>query len=151
MESQIARFMGSTWGLPGSCRPQVGPMLAPWTLLSGLLSVHVFERDYGKVCRKKSSLTTALKSRKHLRFNLSIYIANQGTLSQWLTSHHMETWRLQNWRTVLTGKIIMITSSNGNIFRATGPLCGEFTGPRWLPCTQASDAELWGFLWSAPE
>ena len=23
----------------------------------------------------------------------------------------------------------MMTSSNGNIFRATGPLCGEFTGP----------------------
>ena len=24
---------------------------------------------------------------------------------------------------------IMMTSSNGNIFRVTGPLCGEFTGP----------------------
>ena len=28
-------FMGPTWGPPGSCRPQMGPMLAPWTLLSG--------------------------------------------------------------------------------------------------------------------
>ena len=27
----------------------------------------------------------------------------------------------------------MMTSSNGNIFRVTGPLCGEFTGPRWIP------------------
>ena len=36
--SQIARFMGPTWGPPRSCRPQMGPiaMLAPWTLLSGL-------------------------------------------------------------------------------------------------------------------
>ena len=34
--SHIARFMGPTWGPPGSCRPQMGPMLAPWTLLSGL-------------------------------------------------------------------------------------------------------------------
>ena len=34
--SQIAKFMGPTWGPPGSCRPQVGPMLAPWTLLSGM-------------------------------------------------------------------------------------------------------------------
>ena len=34
---QIAKFMGSTWGPPGSCRPQMGPMLAPWTLLSGIL------------------------------------------------------------------------------------------------------------------
>ena len=32
---QIAKFMGPTWGPPGSCRPQMGPMLAPWTLLSG--------------------------------------------------------------------------------------------------------------------
>ena len=36
-------------------------------------------------------------------------------------------------------------------FRVTGPLCGEFTGQRWIPCTKASDAELWCFLWSAPE
>ena len=35
--TQIARFMGPTWGPPGSCRPQMGPMLAPWTLPSGNL------------------------------------------------------------------------------------------------------------------
>ena len=29
--SQIAKFMGPTWDPPGSCRPQMGPMLAPWT------------------------------------------------------------------------------------------------------------------------
>ena len=34
--SQIARLMGPTWGPPGSCRPQLGPMLAQWTLLSGI-------------------------------------------------------------------------------------------------------------------
>ena len=33
--TQIAKFMGPTWGPPGSCGPQMGPMLAPWTLLSG--------------------------------------------------------------------------------------------------------------------
>ena len=26
-----------------------------------------------------------------------------------------------------------MTSSNGNIFRVTGHLCGKFTGPRWIP------------------
>ena len=31
---------------------------------------------------------------------------------------------------------IMMTSSNGNIFRVTGPLCGEFTGLRWNPHTK---------------
>ena len=45
----------------------------------------------------------------------------------------------------------MMTSSNGNIFRVTDHLCGEFTGPRWIPRTKASDAELWCFLWSASE
>ena len=35
-------------------------------------------------------------------------------------------------------------------FRVTGPLCGEFTGPRWIPRTKANDVELWYFLWSAP-
>ena len=34
----IARFMGPTWGLSGADRTQVGPMLAPRTLLSGWLT-----------------------------------------------------------------------------------------------------------------
>ena len=38
--------------------------------------------------------------------------------------------------------LTMMTSSNGNIFRVTGPLCGEFTGDRWIPRTKASDAGL---------
>ena len=29
--------------------------------------------------------------------------------------------------------VFMMTSSNGNIFRVTGPLCGEFTGPGEFP------------------
>ena len=32
-------FMGPTWGPPGSCRPQMGPLLAPWTLLSGYIQI----------------------------------------------------------------------------------------------------------------
>ena len=34
--SPIARFMGPTWGPSAADRTQVGPMLAPWTLLSGM-------------------------------------------------------------------------------------------------------------------
>ena len=44
----------------------------------------------------------------------------------------------------------MMTSLNGNIFRVTGPLCGEFTGRRWIPFIKASNVQLWCFLWSAP-
>ena len=29
-----------------------------------------------------------------------------------------------------------MTSLNGNIFRVTGPLCGEFTGHWWIPLTR---------------
>ena len=36
-EALIARFMGPTWGPSGAERTQVGPMLAPWSLLSGRL------------------------------------------------------------------------------------------------------------------
>ena len=43
----IARFMGPTWGPSGADRTQVGPMLAPWTLLSGQ-SCNYVESD----CRK---------------------------------------------------------------------------------------------------
>ena len=35
-----------------------------------------------------------------------------------------------------------MASSNGNIFRVTGHLCGEFTGPRWIVGMKASDVEF---------
>ena len=35
--TQIARFRGSIWSPSGSCRPKMGPMSAPWTLLSGYI------------------------------------------------------------------------------------------------------------------
>ena len=34
--TQITKFLGPTWGPPRSRWPQMGPMLAPWTLLSGI-------------------------------------------------------------------------------------------------------------------
>ena len=61
-------------------------------------------------------------------------------------SHHLNPYGL-----IISGDLFMMTSSNGNIFRVTGHLCGEFTGHRWIPRTNASDAELSCFLWSAPE
>ena len=63
------------------------------------------------------------------------------TKSAWVSGWEWRSWTLDD----------MMTSSNGNIFRVTGPLCGEFTGQRWIPLSQASDAEFWCLLWSAPE
>ena len=53
--------------------------------------------------------------------------------------------------TFLSVSFVMMTSSNKNISRVTGHLCGEFTGSRWIPRTKASDAELWCFLWTASQ
>ena len=49
--TQIEKFMGPTWGPPVSCRPQMVPMLAPWTLLSGhVLYPWYFAVVYAKLC-----------------------------------------------------------------------------------------------------
>ena len=45
LASQIERLMGPTWGPPGSCRSQMGPMLAPCTLLSGTSSSSTTSAD----------------------------------------------------------------------------------------------------------
>ena len=34
-----------TWGPPGSCRPQMGPMLVPWILLSGIFLMWSSSKD----------------------------------------------------------------------------------------------------------
>ena len=91
--TKITRFMGPIWGPPGTDRTQVGPRLAPWTLLSGYPYTYI--------------------------------------------SLHAYYW---------SG---MMTSSNGKIFRVTGHSCRG--SHQWIPLTKASDAELWCFLWSAPE
>ena len=48
---QIAKFMGPTWGPPGSCRPKMGPMFVPWTVLSGWKHVYLLKLIHVSVCR----------------------------------------------------------------------------------------------------
>ena len=50
-----------------------------------------------------------------------------------------------NWGQNKMAVRVMMTPSNGNIFCVTGHLCREFTGRWWIPCTKASNAELWCF------
>ena len=47
--SLIARIMRPTWGPSGADRTHVGPMLAPWTLLSGL-TWHLWKSEFFKHC-----------------------------------------------------------------------------------------------------
>ena len=49
-------------------------------------------------------------------------------------------WGITTADTIFMMDGLMMTPSNGNIFRVIGHLCGEFTGPRWIPRTKASDA-----------
>ena len=68
----------------------------------------------------------------------------------WIFEHHsthIGKFKIQLWRCIDHIRIptwfichhassavhAMMTSSNGNIFRVTGPLCGEFTGPGEFP------------------
>ena len=37
------------------------------------------------------------------------------------------------WQNIDIYSYVMMTSTNGNIFRVTAHLCGEFTSPRWIP------------------
>ena len=46
LTSLLARFMGPTWGPSGADRTQVGPMLAPWILPSGLV---ICNHSYGQI------------------------------------------------------------------------------------------------------
>ena len=72
---------------------------------------------------------------------------NYDVWTQWRPGHTL--YIAQQWYSATASLTqAMMTSSNGNISRVTGHLCGEFTGPRWIPHTKTSDAELWCFLWS---
>ena len=49
------------------------------------------------------------------------------------------TWCHKNYSHLV---FFIMTSSNGNIFHVTGPLCGEFTGDQWIPCMRSSDVSF---------
>ena len=99
--------MGPTWGLPGSFRPQMGPMLAPWTLLAGMLPrICAVIRPY---CATVNQMVDELDC---LCGRLLLY-------------EHCDD-------------LLMMASSNGNIFCVTGHLCGEFTDHR-RPVTWSFD------------
>ena len=117
-----------------------GEFCQNWNLLMLALSIFgvrfiVWGSDKGE-CPPYTFFHIVSSPRKFATRNTQIYFSY----------HH-------SWQSTSTTVIEwdMMTSSHGNIFRVTGHLCGEFTGPLWIPLTKASDAELWCFLWSALE
>ena len=77
--SQIARLMGPTWGSPGFCWPQMGPILAPWTLLSELQVRCQVISSHTNGCKKcEIWLPSAGESFNNLRpFNVDEWVGVQ--------------------------------------------------------------------------
>ena len=65
--SQIARCMRPTWGPPGSCQPHLGPMLAPWTLLSRFCSKEEHAQWPDSTCNNLGLGVNTLRPRQNGR------------------------------------------------------------------------------------
>ena len=100
---------------------------------------------FADIC-KRIFLNEIIRISIKISLNLAPYGSVATACAERATIHYKTTDDLFQWRIYP-----MMTSSNGNIFRVTGHLCGKFTGPRWISHTKASDAELWCFLWFTPE
>ena len=117
--SQITKFVGPKWGPPGPCRPQMGPILAPWTLLSEL-----FDRFL--------SVTEAMGALASL----------PGTHQQSITLHHqlrslnycttcthrhpslqLEDYRKSKWPTFLSRHFFIFVFDS----KLTGVCCGDLS------------------------
>ena len=60
--SEIAKFMGPTWGPAGSCRPQLGPMLAHELGCQGYVSLYVYVSCVMPLLRGGVVVVTARRS-----------------------------------------------------------------------------------------
>ena len=117
--SLIAWFMGPTWGPSGSDRTQVGPMLAPRTLLSGLLSKHQLKKfspsrpPWRNPNEKKNPVSVVIWASVHRSSQVS------GLLLSWWR-HQVETF----------SALLAICAGNS-------PVTGEFPAQR--PVTRSFD------------
>ena len=91
LESLIARFMSPTWGPSGADRTQVGPMLAPWTLLSGIIMVPI--RRWPNLDALRLTLMTLNKLLRNLneilRDNFQAHFNNQ-LKDDWAIINHAQ-------------------------------------------------------------
>ena len=88
-----------------------------WSLRESLRS---WESEYPELTSNEIFQCTCLKDSKS-RVTMAVCLPHVATT--------MVLWHTQI-------SLRMMTSSNGNIFRVTGPLCGEFAGHRWIPLTK---------------
>ena len=129
------------------------PLASPLssTLLGLFIAVAWYAYVDGLMQERRNSIANTLKLRLSCTNPSMCYMSHvtEVAVAWWL----LVAWCLFGARTsativltVFSQCISMMTSLNGNIFRVTDHLCGEFTGHRWIPCTKASDSELWCFF-----
>ena len=150
--------------LPERTRGRPWGRLAAGSLELGLTLIHIdpLEMLYQRPIQWKCLWAHDINLIRMCYFNMENDATTRSRLCDWIIQLDINTkimsTRFDIWACKIFCEIdpwymkyIMTTSSNGNIFRVTGHLCGEFTDHRWISHTKASDAEIWCFLWSAPE
>ena len=123
---QIAKFMGPTWGPPGSCRPQVAPMLTPWTLLSGTETNKWIE-----------DLPTSFEHSQFKRCRFMWYHYNDvimGSMSSQITS-----------LTIVYSDVC--SGADQRKHQSSASLAFGIHRGRWIPAQRASNAENVSIWW----
>ena len=160
-QTSMLRIIDPLWGTPTLTH---GPPTQMTTYTKGVsMSRHIICTQYGLVL-PSCMIHRPHDNIVHAQQQISCHPSATRNSSRWCL--HTETngiaprtdmicvltiTRIHNWYHLSTaakgvckyGTFVpnMMTSSNGNIFRVTGHLRGEFT-PRWIPRTKASDEEL---------
>ena len=112
--AQRAKFMGPTWGPSGSCWPQMGSMLAPWTLLSGHWLVHsclLHCLAMGVMAILLSSFTSKNLNKANLR---DLIAATGLAISNWIQIVNFSarvTVKFDGWPCKTIGQLFYATSS----------------------------------------
>ena len=133
---QTTRFMGPTWGQPGSCRPQMGPTLFPRTLLSGSVlcgcprEIRKRPNQIMNWCGQKTETVDSFRSRTlQWRHN------GRGSVS----NHQPHDW--------LLNRLFRRRSKKTSKLRVTGLCAGNSPGTGELPAQMASNAENVSIWW----
>ena len=92
--SQIARFIWPRWGPPGSDRARVGPMLAPWTLLTGIASflktLDIFQAmSNGKKMSNAKCIDYTCWTHHTYSKTLGVWVSDLSSLSQHFQTNSM--------------------------------------------------------------
>ena len=130
-ETYRSIFVCYTCNKTMTCGPVVRGWVGIWLSSEGILfesRYTILGQDFMPTLTRVSvGKTCTLNATWHLNSTINYYqtgITWRNGFS-WLRGSWYTPWRL-----IIK---VMMTSSNGTIFRVTGPLCGEFTGPGEFP------------------